>query len=324
MSDTVAIGLDVGGTGTKGALVTPAGEVLERTESRTDVTAGTKGIITVAEELLERAARQGSEVSGVGVAVAGFVDAARGAVTFSPNLVYDDPAVAAAVRARVDLPVVVENDANAAAWGEFKFGTARGVGHLAMLTLGTGVGAGFVVDGRLLRGATGAGAEFGHVIVESDGPLCNCGLRGCLEQFASGQAIERMAKEAIEEDPTSAILSFAGTGEQVRAEHVAQAARNYDGVATEVLRRAGRYLGIGLSNIVNVFDPQVIVLGGSVVGAGESYLGTARDTLNAMMNAQKRRPMRIDVTSLGKDAGIIGAASLAIQPVDSWEGTHHE
>lgn len=324
MSDNVAIGLDVGGTGTKGALVGTAGDVLERSERRTDVTAGTKGIIAVAEDLLERARGLGLEVYGVGIGVAGFVNAADGSVTFSPNLTYDDPAIAAAVRTRIDLPVVVDNDANAAAWGEYRFGSAQGLDHLAMLTLGTGVGGGFVVDGRLLRGSRGAGAEFGHTVVVAEGELCNCGLRGCLEQYASGQAIARMGREAVEKDPASAILSFAGSQGDVTATHVAQAARNYDSTATDVLRRAGRYLGIGLSNLVNIFDPLVIVLGGSVIRAGEPYLGPARDTLTEMLIAQKRRAVRLDVSTLGNDAGIVGAAALGMEPIASWEGRHYE
>lgn len=316
MAERVAIGLDVGGTGTKGALVEMDGRVTERTEHPTDRSAGTKGIITAVDELSERAAAASLEVIGVGVGVAGFVDVDSGTVTFSPNLTYEDPAIAAAIRARLDVPVTVENDANAAAWGEYRFGSASGTPHLAMLTLGTGVGSGFVVDGSLLRGASGAAAEFGHTIVEANGHPCNCGLRGCLEQYSSGQAIERMAKEAVNSDQDSAILSFSGSAERITAEHVAQAARNYDTAGVEVLRRAGRALGIGLSNLVNVFDPQVIVLGGSVAGAGEAFLGPARDTFNRMLGAQVRRPVRLDVSSLGADAGIIGAAALALEPTD--------
>lgn len=317
MGERVAIGLDVGGTGTKGALVEPDGRLLERTEHPTDPSAGTKGILAVADELHELAAAASLDVMGVGIGVAGFVDAEGGTVTFSPNLTYEDPAIAAAVKARLGLDVVVDNDANVAAWGEYRFGSAKGTRHLAMLTIGTGVGSGFVVDGRLLRGSTGAAAEFGHTVVESNGPRCNCGLRGCLEQLASGQAIERMAREAVEEDPSSAILSFAGTPGAITAKHVTQAARNYDATATDVLRRAGGSLGIGLSNLVNVFDPQVIVLGGGVIAAGEPFLGPARDTLNQMLSAQARRAVRLDVTSLGSDAGIVGAAALVLDPPDA-------
>ena len=319
MSDRAAIGVDVGGTRTRAGIVASDGSVLMRTERPTDPVAGTKGIIAVVEDLLERDADLDVRVSGIGVGAAGFIDAARGAVTFSPNLVYDDPFVRDAVAARTNLPVVVDNDANAAAWGERTFGSAQGTDDLALITLGTGIGSGFVAGGRLVRGHSGAAAELGHMVIVPEGPECNCGLRGCLEQMASGQAIARMGREAVEGDAKSSILAFAGSPDAITAEHVSRAGREYDETARTVLRRAGRYLGIGLSNVANIFDPEVIVLAGGVVGAGEAYLGAARDQLVAMTEAQRRRPMRLDVTSLGKDMGIIGAAALALDATN--EGT---
>jgi glucokinase len=168
-----------------------------------------------------------------------------------------------------------------------------------------------IVDGRLVRGYTGAGAEMGHTVVDPQGPHCPCGLRGCLEQFASGNAIARMAREALEDDPGSSILAWAGTRGAVTSEHVAKAAHQLDETARIVLRRAGTALGLGLSNVVNIFDPEVIVLGGSVARAGEPLLGPCRDELARRTQAQRRRPMRLAITSLGRDAGIIGAAALA-------------
>lgn len=310
----VAIGIDVGGTKTKGALVSAAGAVALRTERPTERDAGTKGIIAVAEELVPRAAEAGVEVVGIGVGAAGFIDAATGSVTFSPNLVYDDPYIADAVRARTGIDVVVDNDANAAAWGERAFGVARGSEHVSYLTIGTGIGSGFIVAGRLVRGQTGAGAEMGHTVIDPRGPLCGCGLRGCLEQFASGTAIARMARAALADDPDSAILSFASSLEAVTSLEVAQAAHLLDETACSVLRRAGRSLALGLSNVVNIFDPEVIVLGGSAVRAGEPFLGPCRDELARLTQAQRRRPQRLVVTSLGGDAGIVGAAALAFHP----------
>lgn len=306
----IAIGIDVGGTETKAGIVDQSGTVLARADRPTDVQAGTKGILGVAEELLGHASERGIEISCIGIGAAGFINAETGSATFAPNLLYDDPQIAAAVRAATDLPVALDNDANAAAWGERTFGPAKGSDHLAFLTLGTGIGSGFVVDGRLVRGRMGAAAEFGHTVVEIDGPQCTCGLRGCLEQLASGTAIARLARDAVAEDPTSSILSFASSPEEITATEVARAARQLDETARAVLRRAGTALGIGLSNVVNVFDPQVIVLGGSVVKAGEPFLGPARDRLAAMTTAQRRRPVRLDVSTL-EDAGIVGAAALA-------------
>lgn len=311
MAETAVIGVDVGGTGTKAGIVDRSGTVLARSERPTDPTAGTKGIIAVVEDLLQRAGGVDAEIAAVGIGAAGFVDAASGSITFSPNLTYDDPEIATAVGARVDLPVIVDNDANAAAWGEGKFGTAKGSSNFALLTLGTGIGSGFVVDGRLVRGLTGAGAEFGHTVIDPSGPRCTCGLKGCLEQVASGTAIARMARELAAGDASTSILSFAGSVDDITAEHVAKAAREYDDVARNVLRLAGTALGMGLSNVVNIFDPEMIVLSGSVIGAGEPYLGPARDTLVRMTQAQRRRAMRLDVTTLGHDAGVVGAAALA-------------
>jgi glucokinase len=308
---TAVIAIDVGGTGTKGAIVARDGEILLRVERPTDPSAGTKSILTAVEELLQRSDEVDADVGSVGIGAAGFIDARTGSVTFAPNLVYDDPHVAAAVHAQVGLPVIVDNDANAAAWGERAFGTARGSDNVVMLTLGTGIGSGIIVDGRLVRGHTGAGAELGHTVVNPDGPLCNCGLRGCLEQFASGQAIARMGMQAAQEDPDSSIIAFSGSLDGITAEHVAKAARQLDEPARAVMREAGRYLGIGMSNVANLFDPEIIVLTGGVLRAGEPFLGPARDTLVAMTDAQRRRPMRLDKSSLDRDTGILGAAALA-------------
>lgn len=150
------------------------------------------------------------------------------------------------------------------------------------------------------------------MVIDPDGPECPCGLRGCLERYASGSGIARMAAEAVLLDPKSAILDFAGSVENVTALHVARAASGYDETACSVLRSAGKYLAIGISNIVNMFDPDVIVLSGSVIKAGEPYLGPARDELNRMTLAQRRRAVRLDVSSLGMDAGVLGAAALAL------------
>lgn len=312
MRHGAVIGVDVGGTRTKGGVVDRSGRMLVRADRPTDDQAGTKGILAVVEELLAHPGIAG--VDAVGVGAAGFVQAETGSVTFSPNLVYDDPHIAEAVRARSGLPTVVDNDANAAAYGERAFGAAR-ADHVAYVTIGTGVGSGFIVEGRIVRGLTGAGAEAGHMVIDPAGPPCGCGLRGCLEQFASGTAIARMAKAAAKEDPDTSMIALAGSVDAITAEDVAGAAGRLDEAACGVLRRAGRSLGVGLSNLVNIFDPEVIVLGGGVIKAGEPYLGPARDELARMTAAQRRRPIRLDVTRLGGDAGILGAAALALDAI---------
>ncbi|MFN2594787.1 MAG: ROK family protein, partial [Actinomycetota bacterium] len=266
-----AIGIDIGGTGAKGAVVDQTGEILVRAERPTDPTAGTKTILSLADELLD-AAKDAAQVVAIGVGAAGFINFDRGSVLFSPNLVYDDPHIEQAVKARFGLTCAVDNDANAAVWGERTFGSVRGLDNVVMLTLGTGIGSGIIVNGEMMRGSTGAGAELGHIVVNPDGPECGCGLKGCLEQFASGRAIQREATRAVENDPTSSILDIADSPGAITGSDVARAAREMDETARSILRRAGTWLGIGLSNIANIFDPDAIVLSGSVADAGEPYL----------------------------------------------------
>jgi len=296
----------------KAGVVAMTGEVLDRIEHPTEAQAATKTTVEITEAAIERAQQMGYVPVAVGIGAAGFVDVMSGSVTFSPNLVYDDPDVADAVSARVRLPVMVDNDANAATWGERAVGAARGTNNMAMLILGTGLGSGFVSNGRLVRGFRGAGAEFGHTVVDRAGPRCNCGLRGCIEQFASGLAIARMGREAAATNPDTSMVSFAGSADAITAHDVARAAREMDEVAREVLRKAGRMLGLAMSNVVNIFDPEVIVLGGRVIEAGEPFLGPARDELARMLSEQRRPPARLQLSALGRNAGIVGAAALAI------------
>lgn len=309
---SAAIGVDVGGTTVKAGIVDMSGEVLDRVEHPTEAQAATKTTIEVTEAAIERAQEMGYVPVAVGIGAAGFVDVQSGSVTFSPNLVYDDPDVADAVAARVNLPVMVDNDGNAAAWGERAVGAAKGSNNMALLVIGTGLGSGFVSNGRLVRGFSGAAAEFGHVVVDPSGPRCNCGLRGCIEQYVSGQAIARMGREAAAQDPSTSMVSFAGSAEAITGYDVTRAAREMDEAARDVLRKAGRMLGLAMCNVVNVFDPEVIVLGGRVTESGEPFLGPARDELARMLSEQKRRPTRLALSALGRNAGIVGAAALAI------------
>ncbi len=312
----VAIGVDVGGTGTKAALVTEAGTLSHRTEVPTDPDRGTSGILQIVGSMMRTAASEGFVAVAVGVGAAGFIDIARGEVTFSPNLTYEEPKIHDAVSRLSGLPVAVDNDANAAAWGERTFGIGNGTDDMVLVTLGTGIGGGIIQNGSLIRGHTGAGAEIGHTVVVADGPLCKCGLRGCFEQLASGQAIERMATEVVASGKSSKIR---GSGDEglITGPDVTAAAAEGDEVALEVLAAAGRFLGIGLSNIANLFDPEIIVLGGGLVDAGEPYLSPARTTFADMTSAQHRRTLRVETGSLGNDAGIAGAAALAFDEVPS-------
>ena len=314
-----ALGIDIGGTACKGGLVAADGTLSSRSEISTRPGDGTGTVLELAETLLAKAREESVEIGAIGVGAAGFVDRRDGSISFSPNVTYENPQLAGALRDRFSLDTIVANDANAAAWGEREAGAAAGFDHVALVTLGTGVGGGFIIGGRLLLGATGAAAEFGHTVLDPEGPPCPCGLSGCVEQFVSGSAIARMGEQALARWPDSSIKDLA-KGEPISALHVAQAAREWDEAAREVLARAGGYLGIALSNIVNMFEPEVIVIGGSVADAGESFLGPARDRFNAMLAQQHRRPVRLERARLGNDAGMVGAALLALGGPEAWQG----
>ena len=211
--------------------------------------------------------------------------------------------------------IVLENDANAAAWGEFKFGAGRGRNDLMLLTLGTGVGGGLILDGSLFRGAFGIGAELGHMRIVPDGHLCGCGIRGCLEQYASGSALMRHAREAISASPDIARNLLArgdGTLEGLKGEYITQAAREGDPVALAAFNTMASYLGAGIASLCAVIDPSCIVLGGGVIDAGEIFLGPTREAALRLIPFSGKHPYpEIIAAELGNSAGLVGVADLS-------------
>ena len=304
-----AIGIDVGGTKVAGLHVAEDGAVLERRERPTpadDVSATVETVAGLAAEL----ATDGGEAVGVGAA--GMVDFAAGTLRYSPNLAWREVALRDVVSDRTGLPCVVDNDANAAAWAEYRFGAARGSRHVLVVTVGTGIGGGIVADGRLFRGAHGFAAEIGHIIVEPDGPPCGCGNRGCWEQVASGRALDRLARTEAERDPNGRIASLAA-GTEVSGRHVSEAARGGDPAAIAVFAAVGRRLGEGIAGLVNVLDPEIVVVGGGVAEEGAVLLDPARAAFTEAVEAPEHRPeVPILPAALGNDAGAIGAAALAL------------
>ena len=307
------IGVDVGGTKIAAGVVTADGELVATARRETpasDVEAIEAGVADLVAEL-----RRDHEVSGVGVAAAGYIDATRSVVLFAPNLAWRNEPLREDLERRTGLPVLVENDANAAAWGEFRFGAARDVDDMVLLTVGTGLGGGVVIDGALLRGAYGVAAELGHVRVVPNGILCGCGNRGCWEQYASGKALVREARELASSGAKSAapLLGLAGgDASQITGPMVTRAAQDGDPASVELLATLGRWLGEGSASISAVLDPAMIVLGGGVSSAGDLLLEPMRAAFRANLNARKYRPeLTMTLAALGNDAGIIGAADLA-------------
>src|SRR5918998_1390042 len=271
-----AIGVDVGGTKIAAAVVSPAGEVLNEVRYPTQAVPPNRLIDTIASAITE--VNDGFEVGGVCLAVPGLIMASVNTVIFSPNLhEIENIRLDEEIGGKIGMRVTVENDANAAAWGEFRFGAGRDVDHQIFITLGTGVGGGVITHGILLRGAQGAGGELGHVTLDPDGPVCGCGNRGCLEALASGNAIARRARDVANERPNSSLGQ----------------------------------LGIGLAGFVNVFNPEVIAIGGGASRAGEFILGPAREEMFNRARSPSRDLVDIRDATLGPESGVLGAAALA-------------
>ncbi len=307
----LAIGVDVGGTKVAGMVVDPGGAILDRRHVETpaaDAEGVVRTVVAVARDLLA----DHPEVSVVGVGAAGLVDR-DGVMRFAPNIAWREYPLRERVARGVGLPTLVDNDANVAAWGEFRFGAGKGSVDMLLVTVGTGIGGGIVTGGRLFRGAHGFAAEIGHVIVEPDGPRCGCGNRGCFEQVASGRAVGRLGVLAGRDHPEALLVRLAGGDpERIEGPMVTEAAKQGDPVATHVLGEVGRRLGEGIAGLVNVLDPDVVVVGGGVIEAGDLLLEPARRAFEGAVEAPDHRPrVPLLAAALGNDAGGIGAADLA-------------
>lgn len=319
MGEQFAIGIDIGGTKVSGGLVMADGAVADR--ARRDTPERSKSprvvedtIVDVVEELASRVTGR-DRVVAVGVGAAGFVSADGARVVFAPHLSWRNEPLRASLSTRIGLPIHVENDANAACWAEWRFGAARGESQVVMITLGTGIGGAFLEDGRLRRGRYGIAGEYGHMQVVPDGRRCECGNRGCWEQYASGNALVREARGMIEAgSPVAADLTARLEGEPglLTGPLITHAAREGDATAVELLADVGHWLGLGLANLAAALDPGLFVIGGGVSAAGDLLIGPARDTFARKLTGRGYRPMAdVRAAYLVNDAGLIGAADLA-------------
>jgi glucokinase len=310
---SLTIGVDVGGTKIAAGVFDPDGTIIQKRIRETparEVRATEDAIIGVVDELCTR-----HEIEAVGIGAAGYIDALRATVLFAPNLAWRDEPLKNMVEEAVGLPVVVENDANAAAWGEFRFGAGADVDELLMVALGTGIGGGIVLRGELFRGTFGIAGEFGHVKLVPDGRVCGCGNRGCWEQYASGKALVREVREVADaESPAAAaILGLAGGDPAaITGQMVTTAAKDGDRLCIEAFDTIGTWLGRGLADLASIFDPGVVVIGGGVSEAGGLLLDPARATYRRELSGRGHRPeMEIRLAALGNSAGMSGAADLA-------------
>jgi glucokinase len=311
---SLTVGVDVGGTKVLGGVVDASGKVLATSRRDTPREGGselTKTIAAVALELMQE-----HSITAVGVSAAGFVSSDRKTMLATPNIAdWNGVQLDIELTKLIGLPVVIENDANAAAWGEAKFGAGRNQAHMMMLTIGTGVGGGIVVNNELYRGAFGIAAEFGHLRVVPEGHLCGCGARGCFEQYASGSALRRHAREAISASPDLARNLLArgdGTIDGLTGEAITDAAREGDAVALAAFQTTAQYLGAGIASLAVLLDPSCVVIGGGVIDAGEILLAPTREAMKRYMPFAGKHPYpEIVAAELGNEAGLVGVADLA-------------
>lgn len=321
--DATSLGIDIGGTKVSGGVVDDEGRILVRTRRDTPDRSSAPRvvedtIVEVVDELRHLAEDAGvTPPSTVGVGAAGFVAADRSTVVFAPHLSWRNEPLREALGARLDLPISIDNDANAALWAEHRFGAARGTIHAVMITLGTGIGGAILVGGHLVRGRYGIAGEFGHMQVVPGGQRCECGNRGCWEQYSSGNALVREARGlAMANSPmaTDLLAHVGGDPASLTGPMITEAAKGGDAIAVELLAEIGHWLGVGIANLAAALDPEVFVIGGGVSAAGDLLLGPARDTFARQLTGRGYRPAaRVVEARFGPDAGLIGAAALGAE-----------
>jgi glucokinase len=310
----LTIGVDIGGTKVLGGVVDSAGTVLAQARRDTpaeDVAQTLARIVEVIAELSEK-----YDVDAIGIGAAGWIDAKRSTVLFAPNLAWRNEPLRDEIARHVTVPVVVENDGNTAAWAEFQYGAAADADEsMVLFTVGTGIGGGIVLGGELIRGAHGIAGELGHTLLVPDGHLCGCGRRGCIEQYASGSALVRFARATAAAQPEQAkvLLDLAhGEVAEINGPLVTQAARLGDAAATDAFAQVGHWLGQGLADMVQILDPQVLVVGGGVVDAGDLLMQPTRASFTAALAQRGRLPVaEVRPALMGNAAGLVGAADLA-------------
>ncbi|MBM3173422.1 MAG: ROK family protein [Chloroflexi bacterium] len=315
VSQRPVLAVDLGGTKIVAAVVTPTGKILPRSSCLTLADKGPAAVIdrliSVAGSAVDRAKLKTADLDGVAIAAAGILDTARGVVTTSPNLPgWRNVHLRDIVAERLNVATCLVNDASVAALGEHRFGVGKGLANLIYLTVSTGIGGGIIVDGKLYEGTDGCAGELGHMVIDAQGPKCNCGNYGCLEVLASGTAMAKEAVSRIRNGGASLMVQLVGgVLDDITAETVATAAREGDLLACQVVNQCAAYLGVGLANLVNIFNPQLIIIGGGVCRMGGMLLRPARKVVKEKAFRLPARTVQIVKSRLGYDAGILGAAA---------------
>jgi glucokinase len=319
--DELALGIDIGGTKILTAVADAQGRMLSGDYSRTRAEEGVQAVVSSVLESagrsLEQAHISAAELSAIGIGAAGLSNPETGILFTSPNLPgWEDVPLRDIVEREFGRKAFLINDANAAALGELYFGAARGARNFVYITIGTGIGGGIIIDGKIYTGSAGIAGEVGHMVVDDDGAQCNCGSRGCWETLASGTAMEREARGAIERGAQTSILKYAdGKIENIGAKAIEKAARAGDKLANELISRTAYYLGVGLANLINIFNPELIVIGGGLSNIGDMLLTPAFHEAERRAFKQAYGGVRFARAELGANSSVLGAAAFALGEV---------
>lgn len=316
----LVLAIDLGGTKIMAALVSAQGEIVTGERWPTPAEEGPEAVInrlfSALEAILNQNNLKPSQLEAISIACAGAIDLERGLVTSSPHLPgWQDVPLKEIVQKKYGVDIFLLNDASAAALGEHRYGAGRGVNNLVLLTIGTGIGGGVIINGHLYQGVSGSAGEIGHMTIDLHGPSCVCGNIGCLELLASGTAMAEAARRRLAQGERSSLVEMvAGKLEKITAKELDIAARNGDSLAEEVIREAGTYLGVGLANVVNIFNPEMVIIGGGVAKLGDLFLEPARQVVRERAFQLAARAVRIVRSQLGDEAGVLGAAVFALAP----------
>jgi glucokinase len=318
---TLTMGIDLGGSKILSAVVDPQGGMLSSDESITPATKEREAIIQSILDSAQRALKKAGvtipEIYAIGVGAAGISSPEAGILFSSPNLPgLRNVLLRDIIQEKLDKRTFLINDADAAALGEYHFGAAKGVDNFIYITLSTGIGGGIIIGGKIYTGAIGIAGEVGHMTIDDNGPLCNCGNRGCWETLASGTALTREAKKRIEKGARTYVLEYAGGDmEEVTPEAIHNAAQRGDGLAKELIARTGYYVGVGLANLINIFNPELIVIGGGLSNIGDMLLKPAFKVAGERAFKEAFQAVRFASAGLGGNSGVLGAAAFALQKV---------
>jgi glucokinase len=323
MPGDLNIGVDLGGTKLIAAVISAGGEIIAHkycaTRAEEGLEAVVKRILDAIKRVISLARVETSALGGVGIAAAGVLEMERGVITASPNLPgWKNVPLRDMIEEKLGVRTFLLNDANAAALGEHRFGVGRDVDDLIYITVSTGIGGGIIIGGKIYDGICGSAGEIGHMTIDINGPRCRCGNIGCLETLASGTAMAAEARKRLAQGTKSSLLELArGEPENITAKTVSEAARGGDPLALELVSRAGSYLGVGMVNLINIFNPQMIIVGGGVSRMGDMLLDPAREVVRERAFRLPAEAVRIIISELGDDAGVLGAAAFVREQCNS-------